>query len=29
MEKEENWQEDRRWMIDDVRVSINGRNLKK
>ena len=25
MEKEENWQEDRRWMIDDVRASINGR----
>ena len=25
MEKEENWQEDRRWMTDDVRASINGR----
>ena len=24
MEKGENWQEDRRWMIDDVRASING-----
>ena len=24
MEKEENWQEDRRWMTDDVRASING-----
>ena len=23
MEKEENWQEDRRWMTDDVRASIN------
>ena len=26
---EENWQEDRRWMTNDVRASINGRNLKK
>ena len=26
MEKEENWQEDRRWMTDDVRASINGKN---
>ena len=25
MEKEENWQEDRRWMTDHVRASINGR----
>ena len=25
MEKEGNWQEDRRWMTDDVRTSINGR----
>ena len=25
MEKEENWQEDRRWMTDDVRASIHGR----
>ena len=25
MEKEENWQEDRRWMTDDVRANINGR----
>ena len=25
MGKEENWQEDRRWMTDDVRASINGR----
>ena len=25
MENEENWQEDRRWMTDDVRASINGR----
>ena len=24
MDKEENWQEDRRWMTDDVRESING-----
>ena len=23
--KEENWQEDRRWMTDGVRASINGR----
>ena len=29
MEKEENWQEDRRWMTDDVRASINGRKEKK
>ena len=29
MEKEENWQEDRRWMTDDVRASINGRKFKK
>ena len=28
MEKEENWQEDRRWMTDDVRASINGRKEK-
>ena len=28
MEKEENWQEDRRWMTYDVRASINGRNEK-
>ena len=28
MEKEENWQEDRRWMTDDVRSSINGRKEK-
>ena len=25
MEKEKNWQENIRWMIDDVRASINGR----
>ena len=25
MKKEKNWQEDRRWMTDDVRASINGR----
>ena len=25
MEREENWQEDRRWMTEDVRASINGR----
>ena len=25
MEKEENWQEHRRWMTDDVRASIDGR----
>ena len=25
MEKEENWQEDRSWVTDDVRASINGR----
>ena len=25
MEKEENWQVDRRWMTEDVRASINGR----
>ena len=25
MEKEETWQEDRRWMTDDVRASINER----
>ena len=25
MEKEETWQEDRKWMTDDVRASINGR----
>ena len=25
----EHWQEDRRWMTDDVRASINGRNKKK
>ena len=25
MEKEENCQENRRWMTDDVRASINGR----
>ena len=25
MEKEENWQQDRRWMTDDVRSSINER----
>ena len=29
MEKEEHWQEDRRWMTADVRASINGRNFKK
>ena len=29
MEKEENWQEDRRWMTDDVRASINGREKKR
>ena len=28
MEKEENWQEDRGWMTDDVRASINGRKSK-
>ena len=28
MKKEENWQEDRRWMADDVRASINGRKYK-
>ena len=28
MEKEENWQEDRRWMTDDVRASINRRRKK-
>ena len=28
MEKEDNWQEDRRWMTDDVRASINGRKEK-
>ena len=28
MEKEENWQEDRRWITDDVRASINGRKEK-
>ena len=28
MEKEENWQEARRWMTDDVRASINGRKGK-
>ena len=26
VEKEEHWQEDRRWMTDDVRASINGKN---
>ena len=25
MEKEENWQEDRRWMTDDDKACINGR----
>ena len=25
MEKDENWQEDRRWMTDDVRASIKER----
>ena len=29
MEKEENWQEDRRWMTDDIRASINGRKDNK
>ena len=29
MEKEENLQEDRRWMTDDVRVRINGRQYNK
>ena len=28
MEKEENWQEDRRWMTDDVRASISRRKGK-
>ena len=28
MENEENCQEDRRWMTDDDRVSINGRRKK-
>ena len=28
MEKGENWQEDRRWMTDDVRASINGKKGK-
>ena len=27
MEKEDNWQEDRRWMTDDVRAIINGRKI--
>ena len=26
--EEENWQEYRRWMSDDVRASINGREKK-
>ena len=25
MDKEKNWQEDRRWMTDDVRAIINGK----
>ena len=29
MEKEEYWQEVRRWITDDVRASINGRKEKK
>ena len=28
IEKEDNWQEDGRWMIDDIRASINGKNQK-
>ena len=28
MEKEEKWQEDRRWMTDNVRASINGRKKR-
>ena len=28
-EKEENWQEDRRWMTDDVRTNINEREKKE
>ena len=28
MENEENWQEDKRWMTDDVREIINGKNRK-
>ena len=29
IEKEEHWQEDRRWMNDDVRASINGKQILK
>ena len=29
MEEQDNWQEDRRWMGDDVRESIGGRKGKK
>ena len=29
MEKDENWQEDRRWMTEDVRASINGRKNRE
>ena len=28
MEKQDNWQEYRRWMTEDIRTSINGRNKK-
>ena len=28
MEKEGNWQEDRIWLTDDVRASINGEKIK-
>ena len=28
MGKEEYWQEDRKWMTDDVRASIHGKNIK-